>query len=406
MKRLLPALIALLITTLTPAQLVLGDIGVTGFLTNQFTVLHADGTSTLYPTNTWVGISHAFLYDPFQPNSFLIGGTGFFGRVTVTGPGLATYIPITTAVGTVTQLAFKGSVVLVCDSGLDQVYLIDPATGLTAPITTGPQPWGADLSSACIEPGTGDIYAGGNNGIWVIPSGTTTPLPLASGWAMGSSFVSGLAIDPFTLQPVATLLTVNRFVSIAPSGTLTDISPPFALPGPNYVEVDASGDYVIGASLGQIYRVANSGGTPVLIGTATGIQGAATCVSVVRDPFALTATPVGVGGVLIGIGGIPPGIVEGFTVPSFDISLPVGMGPIFGLSPDALSFTLVSAFLTAAPGNPIHWTWPVPLPFYPAAPVLAPPGTLASGVTLDLLAVGLNPVGVFRPAPVVRVTLN
>src|SRR5262245_30174671 len=104
MKPAIAIFAALALSIPTFAQLTVGDVGVTGFLTNQFTVLHANGTSTQFTTTSWVGISHALLYDPKQPNSFLIGGVGFLGRVTVTSPTTATFTPITTSVGTVSQL--------------------------------------------------------------------------------------------------------------------------------------------------------------------------------------------------------------------------------------------------------------------------------------------------------------
>ena len=153
--------------------------------------------------------------------------------------------------------------------------------------------------------------------------------------------MSGLAIDPFSLQVVATLLQVNRFVRIDSLGTLTNISPSGSMPGPNAVAIDQNGDFVVAASFGNTYRVANAGGSPVLIGTPSGILGAATWLSAKIEPFQLTAAGPGGGAVALALGGVPPGTIEGFTVASFDTSLPVGAGPIFGFNPDALSFSLV-----------------------------------------------------------------
>jgi hypothetical protein len=390
-----------------PAQLAVGDMGVTGFLSSQFTVMHATGTSVAIGTGSFGGTSHAILWDDAQPNTFLVGGVGFLGRITMTGPTSATYAPITSSVGIVAQMSFDQSrLIVVCDSGANQFVLVDPVSGAVTPITAGAQPWGADLNAGCVDRDTGDIFAGGNNAIWRIPAGTSTASPYASGWTAGSSYVSGIVIDPSTLLPVATLLTVNRVARIAATGVLTNLCPPGSVPGPNALDVDANGDFVVAATLGQIHRVPNGGGTPVLIGTATGITGAGTGIAAVARPFMLTAQPLGLGGFSIGLDGIPPGTVEGLTVPSFDVGMPVGSGPVFGLSPDAVSLALVLAAPVAGPGNIVHWSWPVPFPTYPAAPIVAPAGTLPPGLTVDLLAVAVNSGFFLRPAPVVRLTIN
>jgi hypothetical protein len=397
-------LFVLVLAAIAPAQLVVGDLGVTGFSSSQFWILHANGTSNVVPV-PFPGTTHAMLYDPFQSNSFFVGGTGFLGRVVVTGPTSAFYVPITTAVGLVSQISFDGFQLVVCDSGTDQMIRVNPTNGAIAPVTTGTQPWGTDLNCGVIDSNTGDIYAGGLNAIWRIPATTSTPVAFASGWG-AASYVSGLAIDPVSLQVVATLLQVNRFVRIDPLGSLTNISPSGSMPGPNAVEIDQNGDFVVAASFGNTYRVPNAGGSPVLIGIPTGLLGAGTWLSTVIDPFLLQASGPGSGSVALALGGIPPGTLEGFTVASFDTSLPVGTGPIFGFAPDALSFALVTAFPAPSPGNPVHWTWPVASPFYPAVPFVAPPGTLPPAVVLDFIAVGINSGGYLRPTPVVRLTVN
>jgi len=305
----------------------------------------------------------------------------------------------------VSQISFDGPWLVVCDSGSDQMLRVDPISGGILPITSGAQPWGVDLNCGVIDPNTGDIYAGGLNAIWRIPNGSSTPVAFASGWGV-SSYVSGLAIDPFSVQVVATLLQVNRFVRIDSLGTLTNISPSGSMPGPNAVAIDQNGDFVVAASFGNTYRVPHAGGSPVLIGTPSGILGAATWLSAKIEPFQLTATGPGGGAVALALGGVPPGTIEGFTVASFDTSLPLGAGPIFGFNPDALSFALVLAFPTASPGNPVHWSWPVSPPNYPAVPFVAPPGTVPVNSLIDFIAVGVNAGGYLRPTPVVRLMVN
>jgi hypothetical protein len=114
----------------------------------------------------------------------------------------------------------------------------------------------------------------------------------------------------------------------------------------------------------------------------------------------------GSGGVSLALGAIPPGTLQGFTVASFDVSLPVGSGPIFGFNPDAFSFALVNGNPTAMPGNPFHWTWAVAAPLYPAAALVTGPGILPPGTVLDLIGVALNSGGHLVPTPVVRLTIN
>jgi hypothetical protein len=394
-----------LFTQTAAAQLVIGDLGVTGFSSAQFAILHANGTSTVHSGLSFGGTTHAILYDPSHPGSFLVGGIGFLGRVTIAG-GVATYAPLTNAIGIVSQISFVGLELIVCDSATDQILRVDPDSGAFIPLTSGPQPWGTDLSSACYDPFTGDVFAGGNNGIWRLPAGSATPVAYASSWTGGSSFVSGLAIDPVSHEIVATLLTVNRFVRIDANGVLTNVSPSGSMPGPNAIDVDQNGDFIVAASFGQTYRVPNGGGAPVLIGTAAGAGGAATGVSTVIESFTLSAVPTGSGGLSMGFSAIPTGTVEGFTLASFDVSLPVGAGPIFGFLPDTFTFALVNAFPFAAPGNPIHWTWPESAPTFPAGPFFVAPGTLPAGTVIDLLGLALAPGVILAHAPVVRVTIQ
>ena len=351
------------------------------------------------------GTTHAMLYDPSQPNSFLVGGIGFLGRVLVTGPATATTFRSRLPSASSRRFPSTAAWLVVCDSGSDQMLRVDPISGGILPITSGAEPWGVDLNCGLIDPNTGDIYAGGLNAIWRIPNGSSTPVAFASGWGV-SSYVSGLAIDPFSVQVVATLLQVNRFVRIDSLGTLTNISPSGSMPGPNAVSIDQTGDFVVAASFGNTYRVPHAGGSPVLIGTPTGILGAATWLSAKIEPFQLTATGPGGGAVALALGGVPPGPRRLHRLASFDTSLPLGAGPIFGFNPDALSFSLILAFPTASPGNPVHWSWPVSPPNYPAVPFVAPPGTVPVNSLIDFIAVGVNAGGYLRPTPVVRLMVK
>lgn len=76
------------------AQLAPGDIGMTGFSNTSFGVL-TGGVNTSYVTGGYggTGTSQAILWDPANPQDFLIGDFGFVGRATNTGPGTVSSTP-------------------------------------------------------------------------------------------------------------------------------------------------------------------------------------------------------------------------------------------------------------------------------------------------------------------------
>jgi hypothetical protein len=106
-------------------------------------------------------------------------------------------------------------------------------------------------------------------------------------------------------------------------------------------------------------------------------------------PFNVTTT--GVADVLITPvpSGAVPGSTEGFTFASFATPTPLGAGWVFGLTPDALLFSIVS--IPAAVGNPLHYV--VSPGAYPDVPFAIGPGGLTSliGVTVDFVQVSLAP---------------
>jgi hypothetical protein len=362
---------------------------------DSFSVLHANGTTTVFNVGSFLGTgtTSTILLDPDSPQSFLISGGGFIGRATVTGPTTAIYTLLTASAGLAVQLGYDGATFVVADFDSDQLLRFSPSSGAVTPITTGPQPWGTSLNAATVDPSTGAIYAGGNDGIWVLPAGSSMPQPLAGGWQGGlvSAFVSGIAIDPVTFEAVITILTLNRVVRVAANGALTDLVSPGSIPGPNAIDVDENGDFVVGASFGQVHRVPRTGGTPMLLGTAGGVIGAATGVARVRDTFRPYLTPQGGGSASLALRGIPSGAVEGWTIPSLDMTFPVGSGPVFGISPDALTFLVISSNPTPAPGNIFHFTLPATPPSYPADEFVFPAGTFPPGLGVDVVGVAVFP---------------
>jgi hypothetical protein len=143
--------------------------------------------------------------------------------------------------------------------------------------------------------------------------------------------------------------------------------------------------------------------------TATGLLGLP--ITLLHDPsqpntFLISAAPFGFGGLSVAITDVPPGTIEGLTIGSFDVSLPLGAGPIFGFSPDAFSVRQLVMFPTPSSGNPNHWTWPVAASLFPASPVFVSPGILPSGTVLDLIGIGINGYPSLTPTPVVRLAIN
>ncbi|MBL8751543.1 MAG: hypothetical protein JNK78_20485 [Planctomycetes bacterium] len=303
MKPLAP-FVVLALLGVAPAQVLTGDIAITGFSSSTFGVL-SSGSLTPQPTSGFqgsgLGWSQTVLWDRANPNDFLVGGFGFVGRATVLGSGSVAYSLITNNVGIVSQMSWLGSgLVIFVDSGPSQVRILDVFGGAVLDVTTGTQPWGADASSGALDPVSGDYFVGGAGTIHRVSLQPLTVTPVASGLG---GIVSGIAFDPATGEVVATVLTINRFVRVAADGTVSDIVPQGTLPGPNALDVAPSGDFVVGGGTGQVHRVPRTGGAPVLLGNYSGpLNGLAvagggglgvpfgpTC-SGVAGPVALTAT--------------------------------------------------------------------------------------------------------------------
>lgn len=127
--------------------------------------------------------------------------------------------------------------------------------------------------------------------------------------------------------------------------------------------------------------------TSTACNTSGGLFMRLTCVPLY--PFNVTTT--GVADVLITP--VPsvavPGSTEGFTFASFATPTPLGAGWVFGLTPDALLFSIVS--IPPSVGNPLHYV--VSPGAYPDIPFAIGPGGVASlvGLTVDFVQVSLAP---------------
>lgn len=261
-----------LVTASVPAQVAVGDIAVSLFSSTTFTVVIPGFPNTSYATSgflgTGTGISHAILRDAASATSFLVGGDGFVGRATITGPGAVSYALITNNVGLAAQMTWSDSgQVVLADSGTDQVRALDAISGNVVDLSSGAQPWGTSLSAGAWDPGTGDVVLGGNGELYRLVNGASTATLIVGGLG---GFVSAVAFDPVTGDIVATVLTANRLVRVTSGGAVSNIAPAGSLPGPNALDVDPNGDFITGGGVGQMHRIARTGGSPAQIGSAGG----------------------------------------------------------------------------------------------------------------------------------------
>ncbi|HEB51652.1 MAG TPA: hypothetical protein ENI87_00180 [bacterium] len=262
---LLPLSTPLLFCLAASAQVLPGDLAITGFSTSAFGIARS-GTVTGYATSSFGGgTSQAVLHDPTTFTDFIVGGFGFVGRATITGPGTMTYTPITTNIGTASQLSWDPSGnLIVADAGTDRVRLVTP-TGVVSNLSIGPQPWGTTLNCGAYNPITGDIIVGNQGGVYRLAPGTTTGALIAGGLG---GYTSNVQFDMLSGDILVTVLQADRLVRIDGNGIVSDVIPPGTVPGPNALQIDDLGNYLIGASQGNVYRV-DATGTATLIATNT-----------------------------------------------------------------------------------------------------------------------------------------
>jgi hypothetical protein len=189
------------------------------------------------------------------------------------------YTLLASNVGIVSQMSWDNSGWIVfVDSTAAQVRRLEPNTGTVVDVTIGVQPWGTELSAGAFHPGNGDIVVGGNGGIWRVPAGATTGVPIVSGLG---GYVTGIQFDPVTGEVLATVLTVNRVIRIDATNTVSNVAPPFSVPGPNALAIDQNGDLVAGGGTGQVYRIPRTGGSPTFLAANTSPANAVNGLTVV-----------------------------------------------------------------------------------------------------------------------------
>lgn len=376
-------------------------IGVCFSSTDTFGEIDVNGATALHTTSGFGGVARAILWDPQSPSDLLLGGQGFLGRATLPAPVSYGQIPGSNAL-MVRQMSWSANGQLhVADAASGQVLRVDPTTGNAANLTSGPQPWGNTMACGAIHPTTGDFFVGSAGRIDRVPAGTSTGVPFVSG--LGGS-VSSLTFDPVTGDVVATLPASDRIVRISMQGNTSDLVPVGTVIAPRAIDVDGRGRFVVGASNGDVCQIPNNGGSCTTISSLSGpgiLIGLTVYRTVPQPRFRMDTSSLGQGGLRVSMSDIPSGATEGWTLLSFDTSLPVGGGSAFGLQPDTTTFGLLAAFPIAQPGHPVHWTWPS-LSF-PHAPLIIPAG-LATGVPMDFIGVTLGTA--LHTTPVQRIVLD
>ena len=400
------ALLLAILATPVGAQLVPGDIGVTGFSFTKFSVIDAGGVTAYSVGSFGGGQTQAILWDDQNPDDFIIGGVGFIGRATITGPGTATYTLLTTAIGQATQLSWGPNHEIVTpDQVTDQILAWDETSSSVVPITSGNQPWGYTVNAGTYDPNTGKYYVGNDGSVYNYMPGAP-PALFATGWTTGTSFVSGIVIEPGSGDIIVTADTspsspISHVLRISPAGVISpnDVVPPGSISRPNSIALDTiNGNFIIGADGGSVYSVpfGSALATPTLVVTVTSQGSSVSGVSVVGPSappsFSISVTADPTGAALFDLSNIPAGTSDGWTFISGDTTVPPGMGWAFGITPDPLTYLILNIALVPQPGNLFHWLYGI-TGVYPDVPFAFPPGTLTplSGQPFDFVALALDP---------------
>ncbi len=400
--------ILLLLAAFSPAQILGGSLGLVDLTAHQISIVDPSGqVSVASPVGGFgaTGIPQSLLWDDEAPDGFYVGGDGFVGRLTVGLQGPPTWQLLSSAVGEVAAMSRSGpSILFLYDGGVDVVWQLDVGTGVLTQVPSGTTPWGGTLNAGLYDGAAGVHVIGGANGIWTLdPGGTVTSI--ASGWSTGVSFVTALLLEPATGQYLAALSGVDRVVRIVPGGGLQDVTAPGAILFPNALDLDPStGEILVGGLAGQVFRLPAGGGPP-LLEAVTGSGVPVTGVARTCPAFRVVLDDLGSGAALIAIVDLDSTAIEGGMGFSFDVSQPLGQGPLMGFTPDGFTLALITAFPTPQPGIPIHFTLPAPPGLFPAVPFAIPSGIIPVGVPFDVIGAATDAQGQVTLTSVRRVTL-
>lgn len=309
------------------------------------------------------------------------------------GSGLTNPQPIGIGLNSSTGMLWIG------DEG-EYVYELDPVTGTPTGVSWSTTPAITDVSGVAVDPNTGNIYVSQDSGTRMVvefdPTGGVVNTIVLT--AAGSTDPDGLAYDAATNTFFLGEDTTDTILQVDTTGALVNS---WSLAGlgisPEGLGVDSLN--------GQLYI--GDGFVTRMVYVVDGIltPGLGPCIPN-PTPFAIAVTTTGAGDATLDIRNIPSGAVEGYTLISLDVTAPVNGGPIFGFSPDSLTFLILATEPVATPGSILHWTWPVAPPLFPAVPFSTGPGALSSfaGQTWDFIALAVTPSGLIPTFNVSRVT--
>jgi hypothetical protein len=205
-----------------------------------------------------------------------------------------------------------------------------------------------------------DVQGGLN---WTVAGNTWNPL--------GYSTTGGTGFTWNGVDDVGVYITQNGMNNNGPGGFHRAAVEPFRWWSHNYQDTLSSGPGTYGAKI-QV-----------------------SCLPGAASSLTLTAnnTP-STGDLQLAVTNVPAPTLEGWTFLSADTTFPAGSGYAFGLWPDGLTFALLTLFPTASPGDPVHWTWPVSSPLYPADNANFPPGSFPAflyGTSWDFVVLAIQP---------------
>lgn len=275
--------VVLLLAATLPAQVLPGDVGITGFSDASFGVA-TSGLVTGYTTPGFGGIgsnaSQSILHDLFGFDTFVVGGRSFIGRATITGPGTVTYSVVTNGIDTATQMSWDwfGNLVVADGGNYDQIRAVDPL-GVVTDVSSGPQPWGAGLNAGAFDPFTGDVIVGGADALFRLPLGSATGVPFVSGLG---GIVSGITFDPCNGDVIATVLTSQRVVRVTNAGVVTDLVVPGTIQQPNAIDIDVNGNYLIASTSARVFLLDHTGSTQLYATNTSPATGSTSGVSIAK----------------------------------------------------------------------------------------------------------------------------
>ena len=111
----------------------------------------------------------------------------------------------------------------------------------------------------------------------------------------------------------------------------------------------------------------------------------------------ITQSAPGVGDITVSLTSISPTAYDGYILISSNTAMPAGTGPVLGMFPDSLTFTILSYPYQA--GNPFHFHATDPGVF-PSIPFYAGPGAVSNlaGQTIDFAALFIDGNGFYDSA--------